>query len=287
MKLRFAMPGAIFGLFLLMIMSCQDEVQTGRVVVKITDEPFPITLIEKASVTISKVEIRVAGTEEEPSDSETGGEESSFIVIFDDSHDAILTDLRNGVTDELANLEIPADEYDLVRIHVTNASITLKDNGTIPVNVPSGEQTGVKVFIKPGVILGGNQTAEVLLDFNLEKSFVPIGEWSDPENIERFNFKPVIRAVNNLQTGMIKGFIFSDMDPLEDVVVSVEEKDQQLSTLTEEDGSYAILGIPVGAYQITADKEGYISTTCAEVEVLAGKATEKDFVLGKLPDFTQ
>lgn len=86
---------------------------------------------------------------------------------------------------------------------------------------------------------------------------------------------------------MIKGYIFSDTDPLDDVLVYVNEGNQHLSTLTEEDGSYAILGIQAGAYQITAEKEGYNSSTCAEVEVVAGKATEKDFVLGKIPEFPE
>jgi len=291
MNVRFTLPGAILGLFLLLIVSCQDEEQTGRIVVKITDEPFPITMIDEATVTITKVEIRTASAEEEAE------EESSFIVLFEGSHEATLTDLRNGVTDELANLEIPAEGYDLIRIHVSDASITLLKSGdapddepvpvNIPVNVPSGDQTGVKVFIKPGIKLGGGETVEVLLDFNLSGSFVPLGSWDDPENIERFNFIPVIRAVNNSQTGMIKGFIFSDTEPLDDVLVFVQEGDQQLPTLTESDGSYAILGIPAGSYEITAEKEGYSSSTCAAVEVLAGKVTEKDFVLGKIPEFPE
>ena len=291
MKVRFALPGAILGLLLLLIVSCQDEEQTGRIAVKITDEPSPMIHIEEATVTITKVEIRAASAEEETE------EESNFIVLFEGSHESTLTDLMNGVTEELANLEIPADGYDLIRVHVSDASITLLKYGdppdddpvpvNIPVNVPSGEQTGVKVFIKPGIILGGGESVEVMLDFNIEKSYVPIGSWDDPENIEKFNFKPVIRAVNISQTGMIKGFIFSDTEPLEDVLVYVQEGDQQLSTLTEADGSYAILGIPTGGYEITAEKEGYSSTTCAEVEVLAGKVTEKDFVLGKIPEFPE
>jgi hypothetical protein len=291
MKVRFVVPGAILGLFLLLMLSCQDEEQTGRIEVKITDDPFPISLIEEASVTITKVEIRAANSEEEnngeSSESEADGDESNFIVLFEDSHKAVLTDLRNGVTDALTNLEIPADEYDLIRIQVKDASITLNENINIPVNVPSGEQSGVKVFIKPGIILGGGEAVEVLLDFSLEKSFVPVGEWSNPEDIERFNFKPVIRAVNNSEAGMIKGYIFSAEEPLGGVLVYVEEDGQKLATITEEDGSYAILGIQVGAYQITAEKEGYNSMTCAEVEVLAGKATGKDFVLGKLPEFPE
>lgn len=295
MKKRLILPGAILGLLLLFIVSCQDVNQTGQIVVKIADEPSPIELIEKANVTITKVEIRAVegetkGASSENDESDT--EDSPFIVLFEGSHDAELTELRNGVTDELVTLEIPADAYDLVRVHVKDASVNLKEYGDYPVNVPSGVQTGVKIFIKPGIILGGGETVEVLLDFNVDRSFVPLGDWNDPENIAGFNFKPVIRAVNRSQTGMIKGFIYANIEveegepfvsmPLDGALVSVEVDGEMTSTLTEEDGSYAILGVPEGQYLLNAEKVGYSSLTNVEVEVLAGRVTEKDFVLSEI-----
>ena len=42
--------------------------------------------------------------------------------------------------------------------------------------VPSGEQTGIKVFIDPGIHVEGGISAELLLDFDLSKSFVMRGK---------------------------------------------------------------------------------------------------------------
>jgi hypothetical protein len=281
------LPGAVLGLFLLLITSCQETDQTGRIVLSVSDEPVPLHLIDEANVTITKVELRAASADDE-GDGESKGavaaepEESPFIVIYEGEHTTNLAELRNGVTDELANLDIPADAYDLVRVHVKDADITLEGYGTFPVNVPSGAQTGVKIFIKPGIILAGGETVEVLLDFSIEKSFVPLGDWTDPENIKGFNFKPVIRAVNNSEAGMIKGFVFTGEEPLGEALVYFEEDGERISTLTEEDGSYAILGVPAGIYQVTAEKEGYLTPTPTDVEVLLGRVTEKDFVLSAL-----
>ncbi len=288
MKNRLVLTGAILGLFLLITVSCQQVDQTGRIIVSITDEPVPLHLIDQANVTITKVEVRAAGSEDdiEGKSTEDGSEvaeDSAFITLFEGEYTTDLTELRNGITEKLAELDIPADSYDLIRVHVKDAGISLEGYGPYPVNVPSGEQTGVKIFIKPGIILGGGETVEVLLDFSIEKSFVPLGDWTDPGNIKGFNFKPVIRAVNSSQTGMIRGFIFTGDEPLGTATVYIEVEGEEISALTESDGSYAILGIPEGSYQITAEKEGYITPQKTEVEVLAGRVTEKDFVLSELP----
>jgi len=276
MKKLLVLPGAILGLFLLLMVSCQETEQTGRIIVSVSDEPVPLHLIEGANVTITKVELRSASSDED------GDDESPFIVVFEGEHPANLTELRNGITEELASLEIPADAYDLVRVHVKDADISLEGYKTFQVNVPSGAQTGVKVFIKPGIILGGGETVEVLLDFSIERSFVPLGDWTDPDNIKGFNFKPVIRAANKSEAGMIKGFVFAGEEPLGQAKVFFEMDGEPVSTLTEDDGSYAILGIPAGIYQITAEKEGYLTPTPSDVEVLSGRVTEKDFVLSEL-----
>ncbi|MFN2126786.1 MAG: DUF4382 domain-containing protein, partial [Anaerolineales bacterium] len=171
MKKRLALPGAILGLFLLFIVSCQNVEQTGQIVVKIADEPSPIELITEAHVTITKVEIRAADSERDGESSENDGsdpEDSPFIVLYEDSYETDLTELRNGVTDELVNLKIPADAYDLIRVSVKDASVKLGENeDPYPVNVPSGAQTGVKIFIKPEIKLEGGETVELLLDFNV------------------------------------------------------------------------------------------------------------------------
>ncbi len=286
MKKLLVLPGAILVCLLVLTASCQrSDDLTGRVVVKITDEPFPISLIADAGVTITKVEIRAAESEvtEENTEGEDGEEESPFIVLWEGSRELKLLDLRNGVTEELADLEIPAGAYDLVRVHVSDASIVLTDDlGSFSVDVPSGSSSGVKVFIKPGLTVSGGLTSELLLDFSVEKSFVLQGDLDTPAGIKGFNFKPVIRAANNSVAGRIEGMVLENVDdaqvPMGAATVLLWGGELELATTTEDDGSYAFLGVPAGEYQIRAEKEGYKGVT-TDVEVVPGNATFKDFVL--------
>ena len=64
--------------------------------VKITDGPFNIDLVESATVTIKKIEIRKSGDE-------TG---NPFMVISEIPVTVDLINLRNGITEELSNTEI-------------------------------------------------------------------------------------------------------------------------------------------------------------------------------------
>ena len=58
----------IGGLLLIGLTQCQKDDMydgtAGRLIINITDDPFPIDLIEEALVTITKVEIRKANEDE-------------------------------------------------------------------------------------------------------------------------------------------------------------------------------------------------------------------------------
>lgn len=275
MKNRGFFVVAILGLFLALFSGCQEvsNDQSGRIVVKITDAPFPIDLIEEANVTITKVEIR----NEDESEEGEEGEESSFITIFEGSEEFNLIELRNGVMAELIDMEIPAGNYNLIRIYVENASIAVKDYETYSVKVPSGSQTGIKMFVKPSLKVTGGLTAEVLLDFNLDKSFVLKGNMETPAGIKGFNFKPVIRAVNNTTAGVVQGLVTDTVDiPLVDVAVSIAQDSVVTTAYTDSTGFYAMPGLPAGMYTMSAEKEGYNPVTIEEVEVVEGNKTVQD-----------
>jgi hypothetical protein len=271
MKRNLILISFLLSIVILTFTGCQkvNGDSTGRLVVHITDAPFPIEMIEEATVTVTKAEVR--------SDAES--DEHSFITIFEGSKEFNLLELRNGVMEELVDVEIPAGSYNLVRIYVEDAGIVVMNHGSYSVKVPSGSQTGIKLFIKPSLQVQGGLTSEVILDFNLDKSFVLKGNIDTPAGIKGFNFKPVIRAVNKTSAGTIAGVINdADGDYLSGVSVSIM-LDELVTSQTEEDGSYALSGIPEGVYSITAENEGFTSVTIDEVEVLAGNKTVQNFVL--------
>ena len=299
MKQRVLIFAGLFGIFLLSFIGCQEvsNDQTGRIIVKITDAPFPIDFIEDASVTITKVEMRLEEmsgemNEENGEGGEEGeegdGKERPFITLFEGSETFNLLELRNGVMATFLDLEIPVGNYNLIRIYVENASIAVKGYDTYSVKVPSGSQTGVKVFMKPSLKVAGGLTAEVVLDFSLEKSFVLKGNMNTPAGIKGFNFKPVIRAVNNTIAGSVEGVVSDTAGVLlPGVLVSIGQDAVLSSATTDGDGFYAMPGILPGMYTISAEFAGYNTLSVEGVEVVEGNKTVQDFALEPVPSVTE
>lgn len=244
----------------------------GRLVVNVTDAPFPMDIVEYAMVTITKVELRKAG------DGEPDG--NPFVVISEDTATFNLLDLRNGVVEKFLDLEFPAGTYDLVRLYVDGAVLKIKDGEEYKVKVPSGAQTGIKIFIDPGLTISDGLTTELLLDFDLSRSFVLQGNYYTPAGIKGFIFKPVIRAVNNSTAGRIEGVVVDTANVKLFNASVYLKKDTVISTaFTDTLGRYAIIGVPAGTYSMFATKANYDTVSYAEVKVYEGNKTVKDFKL--------
>ena len=145
--------------------------------------------------------------------------------------------------------------------------------------VPSGEQTGIKVFINPVIHVEGGISAELLLDFDLSKSFVMRG--NDAQN--GFIFKPCIRATNNSTAGRIEGFVkdnSADKIGIENAKVSLQkDAEEPVTTFTDAAGHYAFIGVPAGTYSLSATKENFVTASIEGVVVIPGNKTTRDFVL--------
>lgn len=264
---------AIIGLF-----ACNDDENnlkgdgsgTGTLKIKLTDAPFPTDLVAEANVTINKIEIRKSGeTDENP-----------FTVLSTQEMKFNLLELTNGLTETLVNLNIEAGSYDLIRMYVSESSIKLKNGDVHSLKVPSGEQTGIKIFIDPSIKVVGGLTSELLLDFVVSKSFVLKGNMDSPAGIKGFNFKPVIKAANLSTAGTLEGNIVSGDTVVNGAQVSIIAADTvYTSTFTDLDGNYTILGVEAGTYKVMYEKEGYEAFTLENVEIVEANSTEKNVTL--------
>lgn len=251
-----------------------DNTGNGRLIIKITDAPFPINFVESATVTITKVELRKAG------DGIQDG--NPFIVVYDKQVTVDLFSLRNGLVEQMSDLEIPAGKYDLVRVYVEDAGLKIKDGGNYNVKVPGGQQTGIKVFINPGLIVEGGLTSEVLLDFDLSRSFVLNGNMNTPAGIKGFHFKPVIRAVNNTTAGRLEGNVTDTLKvKIKEAAVWVKKDTVVASTIADTLGHFKIIGIPAGTYSVFAAKENYDTLKIDGVKVFEGNRTTLNLELIK------
>jgi len=275
MKKAHLFIGTIIGLFILLSTGCQEvkNDQLGTLIVKLTDEPFPIDMIDAATVNITKMEIRKKSEGEE--------EGYPFVTLPVESQGFNLIDLQNGVTADLLEIKIEPGSYDLIRLYVDEVGLSVKGyEDPFNLKVPSGSQTGIKIFIDPAVNVVGGLSTELLLDFSVEKSFLLQGNMDSPAGIKGFHFKPVIRAANISTTGSIEGVVVDADDGVMDgVSVRIEQDEVIASTSTEADGYYSMLAIDPGSYNLIAEIEGFETDTIENVQIVEGNRTTQNFKL--------
>lgn len=287
----------LLGLFLVAALpfSCADYgndlqyVKEGSIHVLFTDAPYPTNWIESAEFTVTKIEARLKMEDEESSESEESStteenQASPYQVLFEGSEVINISELTNGMTRSMGVSAVPVGTYDLFRVYVTDASLTLTDGRTFDVKVPSGSQSGVKIFVKPSLEVTGEETNEVLFDMDISKSFVLRGDTQRMEGIDGFIFKPVIRAVNLGYAGSVSGMVTDDnmeeAAPIAGAQISLMAADTvYTTTFTDDSGGYKIMGIEAGAYTIQASAEGFSASETFELQIDQGSEVTRDFVL--------
>jgi len=277
----------ILASFLMVVTACQEisdgnsiGSSKGNLVVKLTDAPFPVDLIDKALVTIDKIEIR--STADSLEDKEDSGI-SSFIVLSEKTQQFNLLDLRNGITADMLEMTIDTGSYDLIRMHVVEGKIILKDGTTFNLKIPGNDGGSLKIKISPELVVEGGVTNEVLLDFDVSKSFNVQGNIKSKKGIKGFMFKPVVRAVSQKQCASVTGKVVDNTGALiEQANVQILKGDSVLtSSLTDKKGEYAMIGIPAGTYKMICEKEGYTTQEKTGIPVEPKHKTIQNFELSK------
>jgi hypothetical protein len=246
-------------------------------------------MVENAYVKLYKIELRKKWLEEKDEEDESDGDINGddtgnpYLSVMEGEKKFNLVNLRNGVTEELALVEIPAGTYDLVRMYMRDGTIELQGGGIYDLKIPSGSSSGLKIFVDPAITVQGGITAELLLDINLNRSLVMKGNIQD---IRGFNFSPVVRAVNASIAGRIEGYVTNqDQEFIKNANVWIEDSEGQVaSTVTEETGYYALIGIPAGTYVLKVEKVDYVTFEMANVEVNAANKTLVDVELSVSSD---
>lgn len=272
------------GMLLLLIIACSrygNELQYleyGYFNVHLTDAPFPYDLVQEATITLRKIDARGIGASEE--------EEAAFEILYEGDETINLLELTNGVTKNLGKVEVPVGTYDLVRVYITDASILLTNGKAYELKVPSGNQTGIKVFIRPNIEVVTELSTDLLLDVDVSKSFVLKGNTKNPEEVTGFNFIPVIRAKNMSTAGTLAGTVTELIEentyPVEGAEVRVIVADTvYTSSFTDPSGEYLIMGLDPGSYLISAVKEGYSEMEIPGAEIFEANTTTQNFQLTK------
>ena len=186
---------AAVGLPLVTLAACDasDDGAGGRanVTVRLKDAPFPFESADSALVTITRVELR---TDDDAVEDSLGGEGNDRVVLYDGAGFRVnLLDLRNGVDTLLAQASIPAGDYDQLRLIVAeDARVVMDDGAAYPLRIPSGSHSGIKINLPDSTFGEGGEDVELLVDFDVERSFNAQGNPGSPGGL-RFSFRPVLK----------------------------------------------------------------------------------------------
>lgn len=251
----------------------------GTVHLEVTDSPFPISYVSSASISVSRIELRKKS--------------GNFIVLSDSESSFDLVSLRNGITQALATMKIPAGAYDQIRLVVSKAQVSLTDSRMFSLVVPSGAASGLKIDVSPALQVADGVSSDLLLDFDLSKSFVPQGDSNSVSGITGFHFSPVLRASNLSTAGTLCGYIYADNSTpsnsaddfaLAGAQVEISQNGAVISTaLTDSYGYFKVLGLPAGNYQVLASQSGYADSDQQNASVLAGSKTDLNITLSEVP----
>jgi hypothetical protein len=174
----------------------------GGVIVHLKDAPFPSDSVDSVNVFVTRVEMRAAVADSAASDSATSTTEAAahgWITVASPGKVYNLLSLRNGLFAVLDTADVAAGNYNSMRLVIdpSKSNVRLKSglnlSGTTTPNVsfPSGASSGIKINLSGGLNVVAGDTATVIVDFDLDQSFVMRG--NSITNLGLL-FKPVILA---------------------------------------------------------------------------------------------
>lgn len=295
MKKKYVTQILLFALMTLVIFTgCKkDEMEQGNLWLYLTDAPIDMEGLEGVCITFTGISYQVEG------ESWQSMEDFNGPVIFN------LLELTGGEIALMGNFEVPAGHYTGLRFHldatqwgmgpVNNPGCFLKyENDSIPLFVPSGEQTGYKAvgqFTVPA-----NGSVDITADFDARKSVVKAGMSG------LYLLKPTIRITVNNQAGAIEGKILN-MPENGSVVVYAYESDTYTeeeagdpeegesrfpgavtSYKAEETGDFILSYLAPGTYDLVVgmfEEDAFVSINKVEkdIEVVSGETTLHDIEL--------
>lgn len=168
--------------------AASDDAGRTHVTVRLTDNPFPFDLADSANVSIARVELLGTDT--------TGAE--GRVVLYDGAPlDLNLLDLRDGVDTTLTGLMVPTGDFRQLRLILAgDARVVFNDGRVFTLAVPSGQQTGIKVNLPEMLLSPDGDSLDVLVDFDVERSFIVRGGDPASPGFQGFTFRPVLQIAS-------------------------------------------------------------------------------------------
>ena len=256
-------------LLLIAVASCTNDNTTGPVgtlSLKLTDAPMHYTQFMSASITIDKIEIG------------NSTHANSFMTLTDAPMKYNLLELVNGMTSTMANVEIPAGDYNLMRLYISSTEMKMLNGDSYTYNMNQDGYSGngmmqngmmlnnqnrsIDIQLDHLLTISNGSMSEFLLDMDVDQSFMLEGVNFDNNmmmmSMTGFTFMPTMRFVDMANAGTIEGTVQDTHGNLPNATISLMHNGTLYTTTHSADnGHYAFIGIPQGNYTIKAELDGY------------------------------
>ena len=226
------------------LISCSDDDSSANerkanLTVRMTDAPGDYDAV---FVDVQGIEIPVDAESEAQVEQDSDGD--GWISV-DDVNKGIydLLELTGGVSQLLADTEVPAGYVSQMRLVLGSENSVVIDGVKKPLNTPSAQQSGLKLQVNQEFEEGENYA--FLLDFDVDQSIVTTGNGS-------YNLKPVIRLAAEANAGMVVGKVVLPADvqvSVQSLVVLTGDA-VTISAYTDADGNFSLNGVPAGVYSL-------------------------------------
>lgn len=191
------------------IAACADSTgpATGSLLVKLTDAPFSSDSVRRVDVHVLRVDTKVTESDSAEAARAAGGDSSAmrgWTTVATPDRTIELLALRDGVTTTLGLSTLPVGTYRSFRLVIdpSRSSVTLKNGAVLTssstpnVSFPSAATSGIKINLTRPVVIGAGDTTTVVVDFDVDQSFVMRG---GPIATSGLTFRPVVRVKESVQ----------------------------------------------------------------------------------------
>ncbi|MDF1518112.1 MAG: DUF4382 domain-containing protein [Lutibacter sp.] len=255
-------------LLIIVAASCENDNTTGPVgtlSLKLTDAPMHYDQFMSASVTIDKIEIG------------NSANANSFMTLTDTPMKYNLLELVNGITSTMATTEIPAGDYDLMRLYISSTEMKMTNGDSFTYNMNqdgfsgngmmqngmmlNNQNRSIDIQLDHLLTISNGSMSEFLLDMDVDQSFMLEGVNFDNNmmmSMTGFTFMPTMRFVDMSNSGTINGTVQDANENLPNATISLMHNGTLYTTThSDANGNYALIGIPEGTYTIMAELDGY------------------------------
>jgi hypothetical protein len=222
----------------------------GQLKISMVDSPAQF---DQVNIVVTRVEVHMA-------DSSEGG----WMIVNPVPHTYDLLQLTNGASVVLGDTFLTAGHYTQIRLVLGDGCNVVTNGDTIPLVIPSGMQTGIKLNHEFDLLPGN--LYELMLDFNAEQSIHITGNGE-------YMMNPVIRVMPVVTSGIISGQLL----PLDaDANIWTVAGTDTVSTFANIGGFFSLMMLPAGTYDVHIEPNNvaYSDTVVTNVEVTAGNNTD-------------